>query len=622
MIRIGQILVVPLLFALITLSILTDFPDSVFDPPYSRGLRMMDGIVDFFTSTFGTSGGALVSALLGVVASAFVGWHTNSSQGISLIDRIGSNFGGDSKPLSQSKLQVEPQTASPQGFGRKRSVDQIVGTERLAAKTLSVPVAASPNTIAPSFVSTSGYGGADITANRAIEQARGNAILMSRYYDPQFSETLSFYGGTPLAPPTLQWPSYTEDNQTILMHFLMQWDCRKLSALDQTGYLPKDGVLYLFADTRWGNNDRFRFIHMPTSSALMQRLSAPKTLPPLLGDEGAWQSPYVVCSGLDAEKRKEFADDAPHLLPYWPMETFAFPCPIEPGEDEEEEDDSYTERQNDFKERLLALEASRREKPPILELSKYTPFARPYPAFPQDWAAVRILAADLLEKTTSVSSARSIALKMLDSSPEEIATARQQWKDEAVALYRHARNFPLTTVPDQASKDQIWSTIERFEFLIRLGFDKVVEESVNVSLGIKSDAIKDIPQSWIERVENRFRFASLHVRQQYEREFLNNAGKDMPREEGAKLYKARKEQNTLPMIRDIFMSNPTQMFGSPSGVQGYAEEYVDEWMLLLELDSQSIDGLPLGEGVLQFMIRPDDLKSGRFEQVKLIASAY
>jgi hypothetical protein len=64
------------------------------------------------------------------------------------------------------------------------------------------------------------------------------------------------------------------------------------------------------------------------------------------------------------------------------------------------------------------------------------------------------------------------------------------------------------------------------------------------------------------------------------------------------------------------------MFGPPSYVQGHVEEYLEEWVLLLELSSREPIGISLGEGVLQFMIRPTDLRERRFDKVMLVASAY
>jgi len=67
---------------------------------------------------------------------------------------------------------------------------------------------------------------------------------------------------------------------------------------------------------------------------------------------------------------------------------------------------------------------------------------------------------------------------------------------------------------------------------------------------------------------------------------------------------------------------PPHMFGPPSYVQGAVEEYLDEWVLLLELQSREPIGHMFGEGVLQFMIRPADLREHKFDKIRVIASAY
>jgi hypothetical protein len=64
------------------------------------------------------------------------------------------------------------------------------------------------------------------------------------------------------------------------------------------------------------------------------------------------------------------------------------------------------------------------------------------------------------------------------------------------------------------------------------------------------------------------------------------------------------------------------MFGPPSFVQGYVEEHLEQHVLLLELSTRGWIGHEFGEGVLQFMIRPSDLRELRFDKVMLIASAY
>ena len=74
--------------------------------------------------------------------------------------------------------------------------------------------------------------------------------------------------------------------------------------------------------------------------------------------------------------------------------------------------------------------------------------------------------------------------------------------------------------------------------------------------------------------------------------------------------------------RSVHDPCPNHMFGPPSYVQGTVEDYLKEWVLLLELSSRRPIGHEFGEGVLQFLILPSDLREGRFDRVKLLASAY
>jgi hypothetical protein len=57
-------------------------------------------------------------------------------------------------------------------------------------------------------------------------------------------------------------------------------------------------------------------------------------------------------------------------------------------------------------------------------------------------------------------------------------------------------------------------------------------------------------------------------------------------------------------------------------VQGHVEELVEDHLLLLELGSGSGPEHHFGEGVLQYLITPEDLAAGRFDRVKAVLSSY
>ena len=87
-------------------------------------------------------------------------------------------------------------------------------------------------------------------------------------------------------------------------------------------------------------------------------------------------------------------------------------------------------------------------------------------------------------------------------------------------------------------------------------------------------------------------------------------------------YERLKKAGEIPLVRKVHANVPAHMFGPPSYVQGDVEELVHEQVLLLELPSGSTPGLAIGEGVLQYMIRPEDLAARRFDRVESVISGY
>src|SRR5438045_7931461 len=67
--------------------------------------------------------------------------------------------------------------------------------------------------------------------------------------------------------------------------------CAELAPQDATGLLPGDGVLYLFCDLTWGDPFDFEFVHAPGPTDGWQALPIPPGLPPVYGNEGAYQVP-------------------------------------------------------------------------------------------------------------------------------------------------------------------------------------------------------------------------------------------------------------------------------------------------------------------------------------------
>ncbi|MCH2066469.1 MAG: DUF1963 domain-containing protein [Shimia sp.] len=56
-------------------------------------------------------------------------------------------------------------------------------------------------------------------------------------------------GGEPTLPPDIDWPTYTEDDLTVPMHFLGQINLAEVAKFDHLPEMPTTGTLFFFYDT-------------------------------------------------------------------------------------------------------------------------------------------------------------------------------------------------------------------------------------------------------------------------------------------------------------------------------------------------------------------------------------
>lgn len=268
---------------------------------------------------------------------------------------------------------------------------------------------------------------------------------------------------------------------------------------------------------------------------------------------------------------------------------------------------------------------------------------RPFVGFPHDWAAVRVVAARALDRLDRIAD-----WQWQTFAPDADADARTAlvngWRVEAQTLYEEAIHHSAGQAVPQSEVGRLWQRIEPLARVI-VNWPGAIKTSINLSLGLRGDGLTAVPAEWIESCANMHMLGMAYMRREYGREFRARLGLDGPiktaeakargsgeqadraaaialSKEASAQYKVADEAGDLELHRNVFAPTPNRMFGPPSGVQGYVEEYLTEWVLLLELVSRDSIGFPLGDGVIQFMIRPDDLAAGRFDQVKVVASSY
>lgn len=428
------------------------------------------------------------------------------------------------------------------------------------------------------------------------ERARLRPIVFREICPPPATPGLSFYGGIPVGPATLVWPKVVNKPGGAPLSFIMQWDAAELAPQDATGLLPRDGALYLFADLTWGDPFDFQFIHAPGPVRDWQALPAPPDLPPIYGDDGAYKVPY--CSPRIAKE----SQDVPRLLPKWNFAPIAFAYPVPPSEE-----DRYWEDSNSTAEALLLLEHPV-GVPPARRLDVRPPrFARPFAAFPHDHAAVRVVAAKVLDQL------RHPERLLLQATADDRHAQFEVWRNEATRRYVSAATHRPGASVDEALADEIWHWMEGLEPVLASSWGALIEACANVSLGLESEAAGSLPADLVARCTEHHRLATAYLHYEYP----NHRNPD-----ALTNWEARKAEGALQEIRSLLAPCPNHMFGPPSCVQGAVEEYLEKWVLLLELSSRGPIGHEFGEGVLQFLIRPFDLREGRFDRVKLVASAY
>lgn len=448
-------------------------------------------------------------------------------------------------------------------------------------------------------------------AEQIVALARFKPIVFRQAFPPASDQGLSYSGGLPTGPADFEWPRFAFPEGEAPLTFVMQWDCRALAAQDATGLLPREGVLYAFADLQWRHHEAFRFIHLTGEVESWRPVTPPHDLQPLFGDQTAWQVPY--CSPrIPAEQQ-----NCPVLLPKWPFTPLAFDYPRTAVEEPEEE---WLWGAAGIGDALIAVQDSL--GPPSYAYNPDEPLriaGRPFPAFPHDWAAVRIVCAKVID-TLSHPGHHRLPKSLSDLDETTRAGTIADWLAEAIELYTFAASHRINRAVPQDLSDQLWDWMAKVDGCFYP--DQVVQAAVNTSLGLASQALWIIPQELIDRASTSHSLGFNYTRGEYLHEFTARCGQGLSHDEAERQWNEAKAAGSLPSVRQVHANTPNRIFGPASDPQGDSYEFMANHLLLLEISSSSEIGIELGDGVVQYWIRPTDLKAGRFDQITPVASAY
>ncbi len=156
-----------------------------------------------------------------------------------------------------------------------------------------------------------------------IDQSAEPALRLKRHWPPQVAFLgNSWLGGAPALPDGLAWPTHPDTG--LSLHHLAQIDLSEMPSLATGAKLPKEGMLWFFADIsidlEWSEGPPAKgtaVVFHPTSTKGMQLAAVPETLPEV-------DHPDDQMTGqLWNFKGPNFA-----LYPRWPItahETLAWP---------------------------------------------------------------------------------------------------------------------------------------------------------------------------------------------------------------------------------------------------------------------------------------------------------
>jgi hypothetical protein len=402
-----------------------------------------------------------------------------------------------------------------------------------------------------------------VKPHEAILKSRQQAIILRQIIPPSHDRAhLSYFGGLPIAPPGFQWPQ-----ETKALTFIMQVDCGAIPAEGKLGLMPDEGVIYLFLDLEWQEENAFRILYEPGPANGWNEVPAPENLPHAFDSAIAWKWP-------------QNDEDWPRLLPRWPFDpVFVHGGPL--SENEEAMEGTYAWPGTiDSSEAISGIDGA---VVPSDYFQVGATISRPFASYPHDWNAIRIAIGLLARRLKREGSRRPYQFK--DMADEEFAVLiskvqaeLQDWTNRVAA----ADGFG--EVP-AGEGDDFWAWLVEREWLTRFVLPDSATLSVEASLTADGDAASRVPGEAIDRVRSRHALA-------------------------------------VQTKDGLHINIPDRMLSAPVDVQGTIDERVREFLLLLEFSSNEGLAHYFGEGVYQFWIRPDDLAARRFDRVELSTTAY
>ncbi len=399
-----------------------------------------------------------------------------------------------------------------------------------------------------------------LARHSAVVRAERQFVAFDLHVPPQASLTYqSWFGGLPLVPKNFVWPHYqSKSGVSIPLAFFLQVDCSQISKEAGLDLMPANGLLQFYIDTAESLGKAFAIRYFDEPTHSLSIATMPSSLPPLFNAQG---NPWT----LDLP---DAASLTPQLFPRWTFDLVSLQIPAAYFEQDDDERSYWNFPSEHECESFdwsdqIQIQVDVPVQPP-------SPIARPFPDFPHDWRAVLISCTTLLKE-------------IRHPTPQADKNKVAEATSHAVKWLEMARQHDLHVALSQTQSDEFWALIERNNAHLYMG--RSAREAAAATL---SDPLG--------------RGVALSV-------------------QGTELARGQKQFPVFSHGR-LRVNSPNRLLSAGSDVQGMSEEIASDHIMLLEVSSDHLLGLEIGDGVLQFWIKPEHLLAKRFDQVILLAGAY
>jgi hypothetical protein len=419
----------------------------------------------------------------------------------------------------------------------------------------------------------------------AIAAALGAHVAIRHVFPPRLPQRgLSYLGGVPITPDAFDWPTvHNRGGELERLHFVAQLDCRDLPPQAHR-LLPDKGILYFFAPL----SDR---LGPEASHFVVRYLPGPVTK--------RWtpqEWPFV--------RAIEPADDVARVWPgrrtRFDRVEVAFGWMEEPSDAEvearSEEGFPHEVAERIRQERLGAFFGEAPADPLLSPPPPSDALWWPYPEFPHNWKAARVLRTFVEAWQREAVNTR---LRELGDPSNHAAAAADPLVQQLRRLGSQISNAFFPSI--SAARADVDAPSDEDKQKIRAVMELLWREELPAELRLATWRWTTLISRWIAAAATAGGEAGL----------VDPAGA------------AHVPPGLVAALAPRHATRAHRMFGHGDVVQTAADDMRDRYVLLLQLGPDAALGWWFGEmGPLQYWITPEDLAARRFENTVLTIEAW